>query len=463
MLGFKTIGNATLICFDDDQHPLGPVLITDPWLPVRGDTFNGSAYFGSWALSHEVPTQELEEILNTEYVWISHGHPDHLNGESIDLLKNKKILLPNHVGNRIYDHMQTQGFNVSVLPDRRWTTLSENIRVYCVSDYFQDAVLLVDINGRLVVNLNDAADRAWGSTIRKIIRRYKTSYLLKMGVYGDTDMINFYDEAGNFIIPECARKGSIGAQLSTYANLYGTTHLIPFSSFHKYQRSDSVWANAYTTPVSAVSEGYSAKRCDLLPPYVEVDCVHDRVREINPQETPELTFPPEFFGDNWSDRLEKDDVVLAQKYFQAKEALQDHFGFICVRVGGEDHVIPVNPQLKTGITFEAPRNSLVTALKYEIFDDMLIGNFMKTVLHGVDSLYPSFSPYVGKYADNGRAQSKEELDRYFEEYRKRSALEFIVHQFETESERIFRRFISRDSMMFNLAKQSYVMVKGRRS
>ena len=35
-LGFETIGNATLIAFDE-----GPVLATDPWI-------SGSAYFGSW-------------------------------------------------------------------------------------------------------------------------------------------------------------------------------------------------------------------------------------------------------------------------------------------------------------------------------------------------------------------------------------------------------------------------------
>ena len=36
MIGFETIGNATIICHDG-----GPVLATDPWLI-------GSAYFGSW-------------------------------------------------------------------------------------------------------------------------------------------------------------------------------------------------------------------------------------------------------------------------------------------------------------------------------------------------------------------------------------------------------------------------------
>ena len=41
MLGFETIGNATITAFDDT-----PVITTDPWI-------NGKPYFGSW--SHPMP------------------------------------------------------------------------------------------------------------------------------------------------------------------------------------------------------------------------------------------------------------------------------------------------------------------------------------------------------------------------------------------------------------------------
>ena len=37
---------------------------------------------------------------------------------------------------------------------------------------------------------------------------------------------------------------------------------------------------------------------------------------------------------------------------------------------------------KKGVTFEVPCGSLITTAKYEIFDDLLIENFMKTTLHG---------------------------------------------------------------------------------
>src|SRR5262245_34803170 len=107
-LGFETIGNATLIAHDGE-----PMLVTDPWI-------QGSAYFGSWKLSHEVPAPQLEAARRARYAWFSHGHPDHLNADSLPLLGGKQILLPDHVGGRIRRDLTHQGFDVRVLPSREW-------------------------------------------------------------------------------------------------------------------------------------------------------------------------------------------------------------------------------------------------------------------------------------------------------------------------------------------------------
>ena len=46
MLGFETIGNATITVFDNQ-----PMLSTDPWL-------NGNPYFGSWTHSYKIPKEQ---------------------------------------------------------------------------------------------------------------------------------------------------------------------------------------------------------------------------------------------------------------------------------------------------------------------------------------------------------------------------------------------------------------------
>ncbi|HJX58776.1 MAG TPA: hypothetical protein VJ325_08655, partial [Thiobacillus sp.] len=70
--GFETIGDAILTLYDDGR----PIQITDP-------RFTPQACFGSLGQSHEILEAQMQGILGAECVWLSHGHPDHLNPESI--------------------------------------------------------------------------------------------------------------------------------------------------------------------------------------------------------------------------------------------------------------------------------------------------------------------------------------------------------------------------------------------
>src|SRR5215510_9859921 len=96
-LGFETIGNATVICYDRE-----PVLVTDPWI-------FGRDYFGSWTLSDQIPEQQMEAMRRCKYVWVSHGHPYHLSVDSLQLLRGKQILLPDHYGGRIHRELEALG------------------------------------------------------------------------------------------------------------------------------------------------------------------------------------------------------------------------------------------------------------------------------------------------------------------------------------------------------------------
>jgi hypothetical protein len=111
---------------------------------------------------------------------------------------------------------------------------------------------------------------------------------------------------------------------------------------------------------------------------------------------------------------------------------------------------------KNGVTFQCPRNSLLTAIEYQVFDDLLIGNFMKTVFHGVRSLNdPSFALPVGKIADNGRAQTHREVVEYMRDYRDRSSGEWLREEFADLTARYMRRYVSRDNPHFGTMKRLY--------
>jgi len=170
---------------------------------------------------------------------------------------------------------------------------------------------------------------------------------------------------------------------------------------------------------------------------------------------------PSAFGDNWNDQLTREDVAELTAYFLRKKLLRDHIGFLRFRVGGRDHEIIVNPSKGTiGITFEVPRTSLMTAVRYEVFDDLLIGNFMKTTLHSLESLNSGFSPTVPRYADNGRVNTRHELARYMLDYVMRAPGDMVKYHFWEQSEALFRRLVDPDTALFRTSKRVYHVVKG---
>lgn len=452
-LGFETIGNAIIIAYDQK-----PILVTDPWV-------DNSAYFGSWTQAHQIPAEQLESIKSTEFIWISHGHPDHLSVATLRTQSNATILLANHVGGRIASDLRRLGFKVIVLKDRTWTNLSKNINVLTIPDYNQDSILLVDVGGKLLVNLNHTTAKGWGSFVQKTIKQFKSSFLLQGFGFGDVDMINFVDEFGKRIDPPNSTGDPVGKHMARVAETYGVNHVIPFSSLHKYQRSDSVWARAYATGLSDYSEGFESNRCTLLPAYTRYDCLTETAEPIDPSPTSDLVIDSKEFGDDWSECLEVKDVDRVKEYFSAIKHLETEIDFINMIVGGEEHII----ELKTGgfhkgVVFEVPRNSLMRAIRYEIFDDLLIGNFMKTRLVGdwpKSGLYPDFTPYVGKYADNGLAKSIDELEIYFDTYRRRAPLDYIRHRIQQRTAQAVKTRIDADSDIYRTAQHVWWFLRKR--
>jgi hypothetical protein len=451
--GFDTVGNATLILHDN-----GPLLATDPWIA-------GPAYFGSWGLAHEIPAEQLEAVKQCKYIWVSHGHPDHLSGDSLAMMRDKTILVPNHRGSRVFDDLRAQGFKVQVMEDRTWMELTPRVRVLCLPDYNQDAILLADVNGRLVVNMNDAGDRGTGTFIKKVIKEYPRSFLLTLVGRG-ADMMNFFNEDGDRLSP--APKTPLGATLSSRAAYWGATAAIPFSAMHRFQRTDSCWAEPQASQIEEYPVGFDHEIAELLPGYVRYDCLTDEVTPLNPPRSKPVLHEPKEFGDDWSERLEPEDKKKIQAYFSRFEQLPRRgIDFLRFVVGGEQTTIELRPRgFDKGLTFEVPRGSLMTTVNYEIFDDLLIGNFMKVTLHGdwgPGQLYPDFTPWVAKYGDNGRAHTLEELREYGRSYRDRAPLDYYRHLFETQflmpvqekTSSALRSRLGANSHFFRLAKDAW--------
>jgi hypothetical protein len=290
------------------------------------------------------------------------------------------------------------------------------------------------------------------------------SFVLRLAGYGDADMINFFDEQGD-PIPSAAqlRKESnfaIGAQVAQTTDTFGARFFVPFSSFHRYQRTDSDWANRWTTGLADIAHGYQSAKSEILPAFIRYDCISDTLEELCPGELHHNLLEPDVFGDVWSDELSTDELAFATRYFRAIEHLSSYVDFVNLRIGGHDNPVSLGSRRGgRGVTFEAPRHSLMKAVEHNIFDDLLIGNFMRTTLHGkwpASRLYPDVAPYVAKYADNGRARTKEELREYFAQYRRRMGnARYARHVAERSTIEALRARLAADSPAAAFATRTY--------
>ena len=438
MLGFETIGNATITVFDDN-----PVLTTDPWI-------YGKPYFGSWGHKYKIPKIQLENIKKSKFIWLSHGHPDHIDPDSLQLFKDKIILIPEHYGNRIFNDL-SKDFQCIKVKNDQWFEISSNVRIKSFADWNQDASLLIEVGKKdIIFNLNDGSGLGWSKKIKQIIKSYDNKFLLKLINWGDADMINFYNHHNEFILPLAAEKKNCGESYAYYMKLWNCNYSIPFSSFHKYSRSDTVKMNKYVTPLHEHYNGFNNKIGELLPAHIIWDSQKKDYIKINPEENVNEVFNSQHYGDNWSDDLNDSDKVIIESYFKRFYQLSKKFGFLNFKVGKSELNIKFSNK-KEGVSFETPRNSLIFAIKNNIFDDILIGNYMKVKLINIPSLYPNFTPYVTKYGDNGLARSKSELEKYFDYYKFNSAnywLDFL----KINSESIIRSKLEKYKSLYFFAR-----------
>jgi len=431
-LGFETLGNATLVFYDQDK----PVLATDPWL-------EGTCYYGSWALDRPLTEAELKSVLAAEYLWISHGHPDHFHVQSLALFpKGKKFLLPDHYSPDIKNFLTSKGFDVTVMKYRQWHRISPKVQAMCLENENQDSVLVIEAGDNLVVNLNDSPLYGEDRFLRSLVRKYDRSKTYMAALCSnDADMFNIVDEKGQQLIdPPDVRKRGMVWHLARIAERLGVGSYVCSASQHIYARDDSVWANPYRVGFADVLRHWTRPNIRTIEPFVVIDLETGEIERKHPSGESILSqITGGTNGDDWSEAPTEAEWEQLTAFFQKIETLRGHLDYLDFVVGGVRRRISFNPappgaepaKLR-GIVFHAPRNSLIRTLKYGYFDDMLIGNFMRTELHNT-ALYPHFTPLVAKAAGSARIFTDEALRQFNQHYFRRNPWVYLRCRLDTYS------------------------------
>mgnify|MGYP003670585034 CR=1 FL=1 len=430
VFSFETLGNASIQVFRDGK----PLLITDPWL-------KGTCYFGSWALDNPLDERQMQNAIDSEYIWISHGHPDHLHHESLELLpKGKKIFLADHYNPEIAAMLTEMGFDVTILGYRQWHSLGPDIRILTVDNENQDSILAVEAGDSLLLNLNDSPLCGEFSFFKKLARNYardKVYVFILCAI--DADMKNIVDSEGRRLTPPPheLKKGMIW-RTARLVDQLGGGHFVASSSQHLYVRQDALWANDYRIVWADVKEHWSRPAVDILEPFVTVDLATGAVTRNHPSQESDFSQITDANGeDDWEEKLSEQDWSTVEDYFHRYETLASIVDFVDLSVGGERRRIAINAkrlvqtpaQKLRGIHFMVPAHSLRETAKWGYFDDLLIGNFMKTELINV-SLYPEFTPRIAKLGGNAKVLTNEDLARFRWRYLRRNPYAFFSYRWE---------------------------------
>ena len=117
--------------------------VTDPW--IEGPTFNCG-----WWLKHPSPKNSYDLIEKSDFIYISHNHPDHLHIETLNKIsKNKPIITPNFASGSTFKILKDLKFkNISLVNfNKSYFNLKKSLRFtfFKSGDFRDDSGLFFEI------------------------------------------------------------------------------------------------------------------------------------------------------------------------------------------------------------------------------------------------------------------------------------------------------------------------------
>jgi UDP-MurNAc hydroxylase len=132
----------------------GVTILCDPWL-------SGPAFNQGWDLLIKTPLTLDEVMAGVTHIWVSHEHPDHFVPKFFSDIAPRygalPVLFQETRDKRIKSFLESRGFTVTELPDRRSHTIG-GVRLMCGVSEFYDSWLHLTDGTESILNLNDCAE-----------------------------------------------------------------------------------------------------------------------------------------------------------------------------------------------------------------------------------------------------------------------------------------------------------------
>lgn len=139
-------------------------LVIDPW-------FKGSAYCNQWFL-FPLPV-DLKKLSNVKNILFSHGHEDHLHSESLsELPNNAEVFFPYQWRNGVKEFFSAKHFHLTEAESFTSYRLSPSTKITYIA-FALESVIVIEIDGYVIVNLNDALNSHHENVVQWFISRLK--------------------------------------------------------------------------------------------------------------------------------------------------------------------------------------------------------------------------------------------------------------------------------------------------
>jgi CMP-N-acetylneuraminate monooxygenase len=211
-------------------------LVTDPWL-------EGPAFIDGWT-QYPPPTCDIDKVAkDTDAIWVTHDHPDHLNPRTLDRFdKSTPVYVPElnerRLSNRLYD---LDFKNVHSLPTGKPYQLTEDVEAICFESRstFNDSILVLNLGGFKILNAHDAGVN-WDVTdavpeVDMVANEFTAGagdYPVKWDQVGPEETREIIKERNEMKIEEC----------ELLVDLFDADYLLPFAKFmerpHPQHKSD---------------------------------------------------------------------------------------------------------------------------------------------------------------------------------------------------------------------------------
>ncbi len=142
----------------------GLTILSDPW-------WRGPCFGAQW-WPYPLPREDLVANRRIDYVYISHGHHDHLHpGTLATLHKGAKVLVSARLD--LAAGIRALGFEVIEVPDDEPVSLGFGVTCRIIETHAGDTLMVLDDGREVLVNLNDSLHSASAAVQRQFVERLR--------------------------------------------------------------------------------------------------------------------------------------------------------------------------------------------------------------------------------------------------------------------------------------------------